>query len=131
MLEHLKLRPVTSSKIFKDFYRYSHISTHHRDLRKALIRFATEITKLTPQTPISVRKGSLRYFLLSSFTESTNALITPEAGSVLSSKDNAKMTWGLPWWFSGQESACQCRRQGFYPWSGKIPPATEIERRNC
>ena len=28
-----------------------------------------------------------------------------------------------PWWRSGQESACQCRGQGFNPWSGKIPCA--------
>ena len=28
---------------------------------------------------------------------------------------------GLPWWLSGKESACQCRRQGFNPWVGKIP----------
>ena len=31
----------------------------------------------------------------------------------------------LPWWFSGTESACQCRRHEFDPWSGKIPYATE------
>ena len=30
---------------------------------------------------------------------------------------------GLPWWLSGKESACQCRRHGFDPWSGKIPSA--------
>ena len=31
---------------------------------------------------------------------------------------------GLPWWLSGKESACQCRRCkrcGFSPWVGKIP----------
>ena len=28
---------------------------------------------------------------------------------------------GLPWWLSGKESACQCRRCGFDPWVGKIP----------
>ena len=22
----------------------------------------------------------------------------------------------LPWWLSGKESACQCRRLGFAPW---------------
>ena len=30
----------------------------------------------------------------------------------------------LPKWFSGKESACQCRRRkrcGFNPWVGKIP----------
>ena len=31
----------------------------------------------------------------------------------------------LPWWLSGKESACQCRRHEFDPWSGKIPHATE------
>ena len=33
--------------------------------------------------------------------------------------------WGLPWWCSGWESACQCRGHGFEPWSGRIPHATE------
>ena len=32
---------------------------------------------------------------------------------------------GLPWWLSGKESACQCRRHGFNPSSRKIPHATE------
>ena len=30
-----------------------------------------------------------------------------------------------PWWLSGKESACQCRRHGFDPWSGRIPHARE------
>ena len=28
---------------------------------------------------------------------------------------------GLPWWLSGKESACQCRRCGFDPWVRRIP----------
>ena len=32
---------------------------------------------------------------------------------------------GLLWWLSAKESACQCRRHGFNPWSGKIPHAAE------
>ena len=32
---------------------------------------------------------------------------------------------GLPWWRSGWESTCQCRRHGFVPRSGKIPHAAE------
>ena len=36
-----------------------------------------------------------------------------------------KRCGGLPWWHSGWESACQCRGQGFGPWSGKIPRAAE------
>ena len=35
------------------------------------------------------------------------------------------LVWGLPWWRSGWESACQCRGHGFEPWSGKIPRAAE------
>ena len=31
----------------------------------------------------------------------------------------------LPWWLSGQESICQCRRHEFDPRSGKIPYTTE------
>ena len=27
----------------------------------------------------------------------------------------------LPWWLSGKESTCQCRRCAFDPWDGKIP----------
>ena len=40
--------------------------------------------------------------------------------SVANSKDNG----GLPRWYSGTESACQCRRhtrRGFDLWVGKIP----------
>ena len=33
--------------------------------------------------------------------------------------------WGLSWWCSGWDSACQCREHGFSPWSEKIPHATE------
>ena len=29
--------------------------------------------------------------------------------------------YGFPWWLSGKESNCQCRRCGFSPWVGKIP----------
>ena len=36
-----------------------------------------------------------------------------------------KDAWGLPWWCSGCESTCQCREDGFKPWSGRIPHAAE------
>ena len=32
---------------------------------------------------------------------------------------------GLPWWLSGKESTCHCRRHRFSPWSGKIPHACQ------
>ena len=28
---------------------------------------------------------------------------------------------GLPWWLSGNEPICQCKRLRFNPWMGKIP----------
>ena len=31
----------------------------------------------------------------------------------------------LPWWLSGKESACKCRRHGFNCWSRKIPHGME------
>ena len=36
-----------------------------------------------------------------------------------------KQWWGLPWWRSGWDFACQRRGHGFEPWYGKIPHATE------
>jgi len=32
----------------------------------------------------------------------------------------AIVQYRLPWWHSGKESSCQCRRQGFDPWVSKI-----------
>ena len=32
---------------------------------------------------------------------------------------------GLAWRLSGKEFACQCRRRGLDPWSGKLPCAME------
>ena len=43
------------------------------------------------------------------------------------SLEETDMCWqvrGLPWWLSGKESTCQCRRcrrHGFYPWVRKFP----------
>ena len=34
---------------------------------------------------------------------------------------STSILYGLPWWLSGKESACQCSRHGFNPWAGKIP----------
>ena len=30
-----------------------------------------------------------------------------------------------PWWFTGKEIPCQCRRYMFHPWIGKIPRRRE------
>ena len=34
---------------------------------------------------------------------------------------NRHMTWGLPWWHKGTESACKERDTGFIPGSGRSP----------
>ena len=46
---------------------------------------------------------------------------------MLISESGYQTRWdeGLPWWLSGKESICQCRRHGSAPWSGKTPHATE------
>ena len=41
------------------------------------------------------------------------------------SYSHQKSVLGLPWWCSGEESACQYRGHRFEPWSRKIPHATE------
>ena len=33
---------------------------------------------------------------------------------------------GLPWWISGRESTCQCRRSGFDPWVREDPLEEEM-----
>jgi len=47
------------------------------------------------------------------------------SGSKLGKGAQKSMQLGPPWWLSGKEFACQCRRHGFYPWSRKIPHAME------
>ena len=49
----------------------------------------------------------------------------PSPPTQLKKRRTKKSHWGLPWWRSGLESACQCRGHGFEPWSGKIPHAAE------
>ena len=44
----------------------------------------------------------------------------PEAAGLLCASLCTSVQSGLPWRPSGKGSACQCRRQGFDPWSGKI-----------
>jgi len=36
-----------------------------------------------------------------------------------------RTSFGLPWWLSGKEATCQCRRHQFNPQSRKIPLAVE------
>ena len=51
---------------------------------------------------------------------------TPEVDPIMvmfhSSPNRLRQNFGgLPWWLSGKESACQCRRLGFEPWVREMP----------
>ena len=35
--------------------------------------------------------------------------------------DSPTRRQGLPWWCSGKESVCQCKRREFSPWGRKVP----------
>ena len=49
----------------------------------------------------------------------------PPLSTVISLSERVKaphtLVWGLLWWLSGKESACQCRRHIFKPQVRKIP----------
>ena len=46
----------------------------------------------------------------------------PESPLKQTLKWSSTLSWdGLPRWFTGKESTCQCRRHGFNPWIRKIP----------
>ena len=63
-----------------------------------------------------------------SCSEWVSMVITKFFLIVLPFRLNLKRTHGaggLPWWLSGKESTCQCRRHWFDPWAGKIPHAAE------
>ena len=42
-------------------------------------------------------------------------------GIIIEERGLQNTVQGLSWWLSGKESACQCRRHGFDPWSRRIP----------
>ena len=46
--------------------------------------------------------------------------IEEESDSVSSWEECQRSGEGLPWWLSGKESACQCRRHGYDPWSRRF-----------
>ena len=53
---------------------------------------------------------------------SWNKEVMRPQGCVLRECDWGSLEFGgLPWWLSGKESFCQCKRHGFDPWAKKIP----------
>ena len=61
------------------------------------------------------------------FTETSRMMLDPIYGHHSPASltqiinHHSLLLMGLPWWFSGKESACQSRNCGFHPWVRKIP----------
>ena len=58
-------------------------------------------------------------------TDAGSWLTEQAASFLLYSFNFRKVKVGLPWRLSDKESAGQCRRHGFHPWTGRIPHAAE------
>ena len=65
-----------------------------------------------PRLVTYFKVGTLRYLLI----RNAPVWVLLEAAGIVK---QCKSDW-IPWWFSGKESTCQCRRCGFDPWVGKI-----------
>ena len=52
-----------------------------------------------------------------SLSKSSNLTLTSRALGYQPGDD----FYELPWWLSGKELTCQCRRCWFHPWVGKVP----------
>ena len=65
---------------------------------------------------------SILYFWNPFFCE---ANISIDIDALFTEIGRMKNLGGLPWWYSGWESACQCRVPGLDHWSMKVPHATE------
>ena len=79
------------------------------------------VFQLLPWRSFKFLCGPIYHTFLLWFSDLCNVL----RKAILPSKGHLKHLWGLPWWRSGWESACQCRGHRFEPWSGKIPHAEE------
>ena len=55
--------------------------------------------------------------------DSVGSTVAPKSRVRLLEKTTCVCThaWGRPWWLSGKEPTCQCRRRRFDPWVGRIP----------
>ena len=65
------------------------------------------------------------YFPLNLWKDKFSASIVCYSTNTLECTLNLIKNMGLPWWYSGWTSTCQCRGRRFNPWSRKIPRATE------
>ena len=72
-------------------------------------------------------RNQLRLFSLSTTTSSPSHTLSWDwsghklFGEMDTDKLRAVLNLGLPWWLSGKEPACQSRRPGSIPGSGRFP----------
>ena len=59
--------------------------------------------------------------LLLIMTMMITALLLLLIGAIILIKLSLGTTRGRPWWLSGKESTCQCKRPGFDLWVAKTP----------
>ena len=78
----------------------------------------TRFLRLTLLHPFSQDK--LNFLNLMTVTHPNWSLVSWTESSNMKTSE-IKWSLGLPWWFRGKESACQCRRHRFDPWVKKIP----------
>ena len=109
-LNYLKaFKSVSSSKIMK----------------KYTSKIWSELRALSLEMYTPLVTTNLAFYWLYKVRPRANGLYTSSFRKVLWRSKTQQSSPGLPWWLSGKESTCQCRRHGFNPWSGKIPHATE------
>ena len=85
-----------------------------------------EHTQRLAQSPFSRMSLAQANLISSVVSVKQEAIIVKRDNTSHKSKCDIKSVgMGLPWWFTGSESTCQCRVRGFGPWSGRILHAAE------
>jgi hypothetical protein len=97
---------------------------------KYLSAFCNIITKVVFESHILGTSGTANIFIIYYFKASASlileipltelyahCLVYPSINSVI----YMYISLGLPWWLSGEEATCQCRRQGLNLWVRKSP----------
>ena len=99
-------------KFFRHFHNFSFIKIRPLYMSPAIYFMSIQVHSYNLQ---------LLYFLNYELTDKARPIFKIFIILLLIFKEQR----GLLWWFSGQESACQCRRNGFNPWFRKIPHAAK------
>jgi len=118
------------SSLFNKWCRYNWIFTLKRMKLEPYLINSKRIKDLQWELKLQLLEENLGYFAGLGF--GNGFLHMTWKTQTVQEKKKKQISWtslklklGLPWWLSGKESNCQCRRHGFDPWSRKIPHASE------